>query len=332
MRPSAKSMIPAAAAAAALFLILGSCKPAEKPASPQAIDASGRPIVETTGEVKPAQASLGFVDALPELVALECAGADRYRFQISGDDSFAFVLYDKEFDDNALAPIDCDTLLAGFRYFWRVMARKEATWGPWSKPADFSLAPAPSEGAFPEPGTTIRDAAPRLAWPAIPGAAAYDLRSALSEEGLASALPIRAAAVDYAFPETLRNYSTVFWQFRAVTESGAPGGWSAVLSFTLRWNPDIYAIYPPNGRSVPQAKPVLEWSAAPEAIAYVLQIADSSSEFDPLSWVDTKATSHRIEVEIPDKQSLQWRVRAKNAQGLYGAWQGPWTFTVDALA
>lgn len=88
---------------------------------------------------------------------------------------------------------------------------------------------------------------------------------------------------------------------------------------------------PPNGAQNQPLFVTLQWNAAQGAALYDLHISGDPGFFTTVlrdSTIPASVTSRRIG-EIFPGTTLYWRVRAKNAAGVAGAWSAGWSFTTQ---
>jgi hypothetical protein len=318
-----------------LSAALGSCKEPfgsfENPNDVKAPNYQGFTAVESPAEVKPESGWPGALAFAPALVSTKCSGAESYRFQLSVDEDFTSPIYDKEAVVNQVRPSAAEfpEPLAGNPYFWRVMARKAGTWGPWSTAtSSFSLS-AIGEGFLPASGATIGETRPSLAWSAVEGAVSYELRIAPTTGELGSAPVEEISDAAWTASEAVQNGSTWYWQIRALGEGDSTSAWSSIQDFQVSWNPDIIMSSPSDQATITDTTPLLDWSDASGAVSYELQIADTSGELAAAAVIPASSSQHQVASAFPNGATRYWRVRPINADGIAGAWGSGWRFTVS---
>jgi hypothetical protein len=116
------------------------------------------------------------------------------------------------------------------------------------------------------------------------------------------------------------------WRVRALGQSGGMSEWSTPRSVTI-----ISASNAVPSRNIFfDATPTLRWSRITWAIEYEIQVDESSSFTNPLSFSATVLGNMREVTTDPLRNGLYyWRVRAKRADETWGNWSVIDSFTVE---
>ncbi len=124
-----------------MVLLVGSCDLfglLNDPADPDSPNYQGYTVVDSPAKVVPMvpKADLTYP---PTLYSAKLLGGLGYRFQISSDPSFSAPEVEKEQSTNIFQPTDWTPSLGAGTYRFRVQARKDANWGPWSSSQTFTI-------------------------------------------------------------------------------------------------------------------------------------------------------------------------------------------------
>ncbi len=118
-----------------------------------------------------------------------------------------------------------------------------------------------------------------------------------------------------------------FWRVRALSGAGA-GPWSAVWNFTTAQLPPPapLLVRPEDGAVDVPAPASFQWTPAPTAASYRLQVAADTS-FSPLLYESAGIAGLTHDAGgLPERTHLYWRLRAENSGG-DGPWSAVWSFT-----
>lgn len=241
-------------------------------------------------------------------------GATLYQFQFDEDALFG----SPNFDTTTAATSVTIGSQTSAKYYWRVRAKDAAgNWGAWAT-RYYNLAPVapilntPSTTAF-----TI-DTTPYFDWGTVSDAALYHLQVSPASDFSSLTLNLQMPT-DYFNTLTALTYRRYYWRVRVQSTAGFWSVWSPAFNFTLT------AALPPTlsapahtGQTTSQF-PLFSWNTAAGAVTYQLQVSPSSS-FSSLtinaldlgtSYTHTKALGYA---------NYFWRVRGKNAAGVWGSW------------
>lgn len=261
------------------------------------------------------------------------AGADKYNFVLSADDSFNSPVYTINGTKNTRAT-PFDTVPNG-TYWWRVQAVDvDGNTSGWSDVrsieklwADAPTLSSPADGAtisFPDEPLVLR-------WDPVPGAAKYDVYVA-ADPDLTSLVsgsePFETQATNAA-PALLLASNTYYWSVTPLDAKGHPGEPSETRSFTWEWpsstTPAVEDVAPQSELYVPK----FSWDPIPGAARYEVEVNSVSSFPSGPSKVccstsDIPIATTFIPKETFPNNTYYWRVRALNAEGEAGEWnEGP---------
>ncbi|HQN95620.1 MAG TPA: sialidase family protein [Thermoanaerobaculales bacterium] len=115
-----------------------------------------------------------------------------------------------------------------------------------------------------------------------------------------------------------------------VSGSSSPSGRVHVASVTLElFNavppPPAHA-EPPDGAVDVDVRATLRWSAADQAVTYLVEIATDPGFSDVVYSATTAETTHRLGQPLAPEHGYHWRVRGENVCG-NGDWSAAWSFS-----
>ena len=180
------------------------------------------------------------VGLTPEFSWQAVDDADEYQVQVSGDDEFGSTVIDEsELEETTFEPTgDLDNSAT---YYWRVRASNGTGDGEWSEIFSFTTLPESSAVVIlTDPSDDSEDAPlqPLFEWNPADGADSYDL--VVSPNGDLSDPVIDEDEIDntqFQTTDDLDFSTTYHWRVRGVN-SGGPGQWSDVFSFTTQARPE----------------------------------------------------------------------------------------------
>lgn len=156
---------------------------------------------------------------------------------------------------------------------------------------------------------------------------------ALSDDSAAASVP---ASVTVAAGTTSRTFTVTTSAVTASTSvvvSGTAGG--VTRSATLTLNPPTPAAptlqSPANGATGLVQPVTLDWNDVPNATSYEVRVDDTSTLSAPFVANPTVTASQAVLSGLPARQ-LWWRVRARNAAGVFGPFSSTRSFTPQAAA
>ncbi|MDZ7722880.1 MAG: FISUMP domain-containing protein [candidate division KSB1 bacterium] len=266
----------------------------------------------------------------PALAWQNCPGAVSYDLQIDDQQDFSAP----EISESALtaAELTLETPLSDATWHWRVRPRDEQdTPGHWSDVRTFRInTGAPDAPVLIAPADqSVLSALPKLQWKDQPDIQAWHVRVD-DQPGFSSPEAQDLTLTESMFfPDSLSD-RLYYWQVRA-RYTGPWGGWSDIWRFTLDTRgPEAPSLtQPADGSVLDTDTPTLSWQQVSEAQTYEVVI-DTSSAFTAPVARDTALNETLYTPSSLDDASYVWRVRARDAQGHWGAWSETWSFVVDA--
>ncbi len=309
-------------------LILSSCPELwgtmDDPADPQSPTYQGFETVDDINAVKPAIADAAVLDYMVFSIS-KVLDAEAYRLELSTAADFALasqVYLKEDFATNAMA-VDAD-LVSGTTYYWRAGAKKAGIWSAWTPTQSCTMTTIAAQD-----DVTTTDTTPTLEWTTLSGAVHYEIQLADSEAGLASAETMTSTTNSYT-PTTaflVRN-TPYYWHVRASNASGTYTAWSVTYSFEVVWDAIISGMYPANNASVSDTTPLLDWADVTGATGYEIQISATEASVTSAAATAVTASNYQISTALSVADFQYWRVRAKNADGVWSAWSAVYEFVI----
>jgi hypothetical protein len=210
-----------------------------------------------------------------------------------------------------------NNLAPGHGYRW--WARADSTngaGGPWSAPADFTIAPltAPTPAG---PSGTLTTDQPSFSWSAVSLGARYEVWISdltAGTGGVVASVP----GTSYVDTAGLTPGHSFRWWVRADSAGGWSGPWSAPVDFAI---PLLGTPVPagPSGAS-PSSQPTFTWSAALLAAGYDVWLTDLTSGGNGAIIGSSAGTSLTAPAPLAGGHHYRWWVRAKSSNGTLGSW------------
>ena len=254
--------------------------------------------------------------------------ATGFQFDLSSSPSFSTFLR----SDSALG--DTLTTVSGMSldtvYYWRVRAKNNAGWGPYSLVRSFRtwnvpdqiLLDAPSDSSVNVPVPAV------FTWHPAASASTYSFDLSLTNDF--STLTFTDSTVtDTAEPYSNLGLNTkYFWRVRGKNDAGW-GQYSQTRTITTWDVPgQVELVFPPNDVHGLPSPTVFNWNKVPGATFYHIQISFSVA-FDSLFLSDTSLQDTGIAVDHLDTTlTYYWRVRARNQAG-WGTYSSAWRFSLS---
>ena len=214
-------------------------------------------------------------------------------------------------------------LVKGATYWWRVRGRNNGSTGPWSATWSFTTeSDAPHIPLLSSPGVDAPSESTSLLlqWYASANATAYDLQVARDETfaGLHMDTTVTHLEIEFVAPFVETDF---FWRVRA-RGTGGLSSWSEVRRFTTSSSGPLVAVLrtPTHDADGISEDADLEWSSAPEAQSYRVQVADDggfgSSGKSNAVLVDTVVadTTYRV-TGLGSGRAYFWRVAGIDGRG-----------------
>ncbi len=269
-------------------------------------------------------------DTTPEFRWTAVAGATRYEIQIADSESALEGSPAVAVSDTSYTSTTALTNL--LTYHWRVRAVDgEGQFGAWSGASSLRVEWGAVSGLSPTDGSSTTDITPEFRWTAVAGAAKYEIQIADSEANLAGSQSVDVNdGTSYTPTTALTNLLTYHWRVRAVDSEGQFGAWSGASSLRVEWGA-VSGLSPTDGSSTTDITPEFRWTAVAGAAKYEIQIADSEANLAGSQSVDVNdGTSYTPTTALTNLLTYHWRVRAVDGEGQFGAWSGPFSFSIFA--
>jgi hypothetical protein len=180
----------------------------------------------------------------------------------------------------------------------------------------------------PTDGANITDYSPTLDWTDVTNADYYQVQVDNASDFSSPDRNGQPTTSAYTITPDLAG-GTWFWRARTNVDS-VFGDWSAGWQFILPVPPSPPTLVsPPNGATISDYSPLLDWSDVSGADSYQVQV-DSNSNFDSPERAGT-VTSSQFTV-TPDlvAGTWYWRVRTFD-NSVYGNWSVSWNFILSSL-
>jgi hypothetical protein len=294
--------------------------------------ASGAPF--TNDQTPDASTTPVTPPALPNVVA-------SYEFQISTTSTFTpattliVASADNLLDDAdwAAAPVKQLPATPGQLYSVRMRLVYASTnpafgvvYGPFSAVRTFTLdntAPAAPTLNAPADNATATTLTPAFTWLAVPTATRYEIQLDTLNP------PQRTFTVtttSFTPPAPLLVNRVYQWRVRAFDAAGNLSPWSMQRSLNVA-TPTTGV---PLLNSYATAQVPLAWGAVSWATAYEVQVDDSPAFTSPdFSFITPNGTQRSLMTSPLANGTYYWRVRARNAANVWGAWSAAASFIVD---
>jgi formylglycine-generating enzyme required for sulfatase activity len=158
----------------------------------------------------------------------------------------------------------------------------------------------------------------------------YELQYASTSGAVAGSAAIACASSQYQVHTDL-DLGQWYWRVRAKNGDGVWGAWSSTWSFTVTWAYTMTPI-PADGGSTTDTTPVLDWSDVSGATGgYELQYASTFGGVAGSTAIACGVSQYQYSAPLAMSDMIYWRVRAKNADSVWGAWSSTWSFVVRLL-
>lgn len=282
----------------------------------------------------PAYGSSGLTQT-PTLEWTAFQGCDIYKIQISGDEKFTNIIYEKDISSvfNQYT-IPENTLSNNTRYYWRVSCKNIAGQGPWSSILNFAVLNAPDtpELIYPASATTGNSTSLTFKWKDVATASSYRLQIAKDNKFNEIVKDVNELKQsEFALPgDALDNNQMYFWRVNAANVGGTVP-WSNPWSFatgTVNPPPQPVLLSLPDGSLGQSTTPTLDWKDIPSVIKYRIQIS-SDLNFTKIVYDSDTLTQSQLNIPgglLSTKTTYYWKVSATNLGGT-GNWSLIWTFT-----
>lgn len=172
---------------------------------------------------------------------------------------------------------------------------------------------------------------PVLSWRASSGAVSYQVQLDDDETFASPTFSVSTTNVAYAWTKVVPP-GTQFWRVRAVDEDRRSSSW-ATEQLSVSRTPAPTSASPADGAVLaqPADPPLLEWSVAPGAESYVVQLDDEDGFADPTEY-ETGTTSLVVPDPLSPGKDYFWRVKAVRSNGVESSFSTTRDFQVGPLA
>ncbi|HEX3150170.1 MAG TPA: CAP domain-containing protein [Gemmataceae bacterium] len=209
-------------------------------------------------------------------------------------------------------------LVSGRSYQVWVRALRGTSPGPWSSPANFSLARPSMIG----PAGSVSSLRPTFSWSVVGGASQYTIRIDDLSANLTNLFPTATTTdTSWAPPSDLVSGRSYTWMVRAMNAGGF-GAWTPAGSFSVA-RPTLTG--PANG--VTALRPYFTWTPVDGATAYVIVVNDVSANVPAKFMLRVPGPNWSPTSDLVSGRTYTWQVRAVNAL-TQGALTPLSTFTV----
>jgi hypothetical protein len=280
------------------------------------------PVNTTIFNIQPANGSTVLVRR-PLFEWPEVPGAASYQVQIAAASSFSPLLMSRTSSTPSLTPPK--DLPLNKTIYWRVRAKVNEVYQPWSMTNSFLSANPPSNPVLRSPANNAltTNYLPKLTWrqSSLPSGTVfkeYQLQVA-RDKGFTD-LTFERFLADRTSPSyvvqagELQPNTTYYWRVRASNTIGHISNWSK--PFTLR-----AALLPPTltepaeGVTVLTPRPPFEWSAVEGADSYTIHISVNSNFNTRFLSAKPDGTAYTPAKSLPKNRTIYWRVRANGVNG-----------------
>jgi formylglycine-generating enzyme required for sulfatase activity len=272
-------------------------------------------------------------DATPLLDWEDFFGATNYHVQVNTNSSFTGTMV---CDSSSIttAQYQVSTALSNSTtYYWRVRVGVGELWSLWSSTWSFAVQVLPPDTPSPTNGITLTDATPLLDWEDVSGANGYHVQvnTNSSFTGTMVGESTSLGNSQFEVPTTLSNDTTYYWRVR-VNSDGAWSQWSSTWSFTIHVAPPV-SPSPPNGSTVSDGTPLLNWEDTSGASGYHVQVNTNSSFTGTMVGESNSLGNSQFEVPttLSNDTTYYWRVRV-NSGGTWSQWSNMWSFTISFVS
>lgn len=169
-------------------------------------------------------------------------------------------------------------------------------------------------------------------WEDAPDASQYAVQLSLSSTFSTNLINTTTTASNYNYNTALTNGKTYYWRFRP--KLGAVwGDWTPAMRF-YSMNPPVAPVQvtPLTASYTNDTTPELKWNAVTNGARYQVQISKAATLLPTLQdkVLDEGILSYTAD-ELTTDGIYYWKVRAIDSVGVYGAWSGVRSFTVDTV-
>jgi hypothetical protein len=273
-------------------------------------------------------------DSTPDLSWTGDAKSVKYHLQISSSSTFSksYILYEYV---NLTSSNITHQNLSDRKYFWRVRAaNSNGDWGSWSSARYFTvdtIAPLAPKLVAPA-NATQKIGTPLFEWK-IPSGSSFFLFAYNTSGNPGDAMLYTSGLItkDEFKPPEMPIMQWLYWFVKAGDKAGNWSGWSAPYSIRITLpKPGVPSLaLPKNKARTNDTTPTLSWNEVNFGVDYHIQISRSSLFLPIFQHQEGLATTYTPFSPLTPDGKYFWRVRARNADGIYGKWSDARFFIVD---
>jgi hypothetical protein len=283
--------------------------------------------------------------AVPTFTWMASAGANAYQFQYGetldpNDDSAVFSTPGKGLAGTPITTMSYKPasmpLMKEFQ--WRVRARDVVgNWGPWSSVRTVEILPSLITAvpvlSLPAANSKISPDKLVFTWSPVTNATGYNVEIyKVSTSGSITLISGDVTGTTFTpNSELFGDNETWYWHVQAKNDNDDLGSWSATRSFTMDTvGPDAPILNDLVGDPLAlRAVPTFTWMASAGANAYQFQYGETLDPNDDSAVFSTPGkgltgtpiiTTSYKPASMPLMKEFQWRVRARDVVGNWGAW------------
>jgi hypothetical protein len=267
----------------------------------------------------------------------EVPGAVSYQVQIATNSNFGKVLISQTRSTPSLTPTK--DLPLNKTIYWRVRAKVNDAYQPWSMHYSFLSANPPSNPNLRAPANNALTThyVPKLRWsqsslPSNTTFKEYQLQVA-RDKGFTDLvferlLPNRTAPSYTVLAGELLPNSTYYWRVRSSNTLGHTSNWSRPFKLRAAMLPATLTA-PAEASSAVTPRPQFEWSAIEGANNYAIQISLKANFSELLISARQAETVYIPTKNLPRNRTMYWRVRGNGVNGP-SLWTKGWFTSANA--
>ena len=261
----------------------------------------------------------------------------KYWIQLSTSDSDfdGSIVFSKDDYASNECVIPPGVMSVNLSYYWRVRAFDGIKWSDnWPDARSFVVDVDTSVPWFPSPsdGATIPDTTPLLDWEDVAGAAGYhtQVNTNNSFTGTMVGDDSTITASQYQVTTMLAVNTTYYWRVKTKNADGVWSEWGNTWSLIIDVEPPINPS-PYDGATTWDTTPLLDWEDVAGAAGYHAQVNTNDSFTGTMVGDDSTITTSQYQVTttLTDNTTYYWRVKAKNADGVWSEWGNTWSLIID---
>lgn len=251
----------------------------------------------------------------PELIWSFVQSAISYNYQVALDENFTSIVIDDSTRNHQVIKL-VNLPFFNKKYFWRVRARNQYGYGPFSNTTSF-ITPSIPVPILVSPDSNANNLSRpiNLRWKKASGISRYHVQ--VSNDIGFSQLVVNDTAVVDTFRQisVIASGKTYFWRVRAVS-GGEYGIFTGIRQFSLRLYkpaaPEL--VFPTNRDTGITPVTTFRWKPTLDPAIYHIQVA-SDTNITNIIFQDSTITDTTRTVSLSPLTTFFWRVRAKNDSG-----------------